>query len=679
MALGRRNSQAQPQPTAAGEGEATTAYTSFDQEGPAPRGNARAAPGVYRARRPYRGFSTSICSLFQHTPEDDAASSTSTVRTDCCSMACCGILQADRTRYLLTGHRPPSLLRRLRIHAAVPLTLFMAAGYCAITVKDGYTNSFLSTLIIFVLLAYVVADCLRGTTKRRMAREELLLRMAEMERRESAGEDPGILMQTSFDSIDSSMDGDQGLSSSVGQTRFGMSCVHRLCGFARVDHGLAGAGARRGNDLCARVWSCFAGACCGSLGCWPQFCGACALAQEAREVERLVPRGRRMMDYVTFEPYLEYYRFVQVLRRDQIDPLAAHYGALSKLSASLIRLLCGAVAIMLVLSFIPRFGGFTHGDLIILVATLAQAFLILWLVHWRWHRFDLSLDAVIKYFACGFLLTTGLAISFELVEGIALQLCLLLAIRISGIQQVQENDYNGYGAASMYGGESGVASGSGFGLRRLGVLDAISSWGGAGAGGGAAGAHRFLQDDADEMAITFASEYPLITIIYLFVNAYFLAALVEELCKYFGYRMVEVPDFLSDEELEEAAKAAGLSDSDLSVVSSRLDDASKAEDQPDCTEYVSMQGEALAGAVGTAADAALSSMVSAVGVTSPRTDSQTLYPQTKSLRSKGTAITVAMVAVALGFACCENLVYIFIYNGSSLEEGESGLNSFFVY
>jgi len=43
-------------------------------------------------------------------------------------------------------------------------------------------------------------------------------------------------------------------------------------------------------------------------------------------------------------------------------------------------------------------------------------------------------------------------------------------------------------------------------------------------------------------------------------------------------------------------------------------------------------------------------------------------PRTKE--SVGAAITVAMVAVAVGFACCENLVYIFLYNGSSAANGE---------
>ena len=35
----------------------------------------------------------------------------------------------------------------------------------------------------------------------------------------------------------------------------------------------------------------------------------------------------------------------------------------------------------------------------------------------------------------------------------------------------------------------------------------------------------------------------------------------------------------------------------------------------------------------------------------------------RSLNSIGSGVTVAMVSVALGFACCENLMYVFVYNG----------------
>ena len=53
------------------------------------------------------------------------------------------------------------------------------------------------------------------------------------------------------------------------------------------------------------------------------------------------------------------------------------------------------------------------------MATFVQAFLIVFFVHWVWYRFDLSPDAVIKYFACiGFIITTSTALCFELLESV---------------------------------------------------------------------------------------------------------------------------------------------------------------------------------------------------------------------------------------------------------------------
>lgn len=41
----------------------------------------------------------------------------------------------------------------------------------------------------------------------------------------------------------------------------------------------------------------------------------------------------------------------------------------------------------------------------------------------------------------------------------------------------------------------------------------------------------------------------------------------------------------------------------------------------------------------------------------------------RSLNSYGNGITIAMVTVAMGFACCENLIYIFIYTQGTPEAG----------
>eukprot|EP00978_Attheya_sp_CCMP212_P040290 scaffold218295_cov33-Attheya_sp.AAC.1 len=55
-------------------------------------------------------------------------------------------------------------------------------------------------------------------------------------------------------------------------------------------------------DLCSCIWKALSAMCCGfCCGCWCQCCGMCATGQEEREINRLVPKQERMMDYVTFE------------------------------------------------------------------------------------------------------------------------------------------------------------------------------------------------------------------------------------------------------------------------------------------------------------------------------------------------------------------------------------------
>lgn len=129
---------------------------------------------------------------------------------------------------------------------------------------------------------------------------------------------------------------------------------------------------------------------------------------------------------------------------------------------------------------------------------------------------------MIKYFACGFILVTGLAVFFELVESIVIHLFLVLAISLSGITKVQSQDFGG-----------GIAS---FG--KLGSRFVSNSLSG--------GHGRLLQDQAGDMSKTFAKEFPIITCIYLFVNAFLMAAMVEELAKYFGFRMVRSLRFNSN-------------------------------------------------------------------------------------------------------------------------------------
>jgi hypothetical protein len=97
-------------------------------------------------------------------------------------------------------------------------------------------------------------------------------------------------------------------------------------------------------------------------------------------------------------------------------------------------------------------------------------------------------------------------------------------------------------------------------------------------------------------------------------KSFVLAALVEELCKYYAFKMVEHPDFLSQRELEEAAKYT-------------YDEEESQESKRKSTSF-------------------------------PLHD--------RGAKSRGAAITVSMVAASLGFTCCENLVYIFVYGEATI-------------
>ena len=117
-----------------------------------PIASTTAAPPVRRRR--YRGgFHTSICDIFRDPHR----------RTDCCAVACCGVLSSDRSLFLLTGERPPPLWRRVLTLFIVPALLFAAMNYFStdVTVVDDdgqpQTMKVPSGRLLLLLIAYVIA------------------------------------------------------------------------------------------------------------------------------------------------------------------------------------------------------------------------------------------------------------------------------------------------------------------------------------------------------------------------------------------------------------------------------------------------------------------------------------------------------------------------------------------
>ncbi len=276
------------------------------------------------------------------------------------------------------------------------------------------------------------------------------------------------------------------------------------------------------------------------------------------------------------------------------------------------------------------------------VGTFLQAFLILYFVHWHWNRFDISLDAVIKYFACGFIITTSTAVCFELLESTVLNLAFKIITTFIIIDEEQNDD--------GYGGSMNLFEG-GYGFN---VFE---------------GGHG-LYSAVDDRKKAFQRQHPFLAIVFLFCSAYIIAALVEESCKYFGFKMVEHPDLVPDADLENAV-AYGV-----------FDDDEDDEDRFECGGGLECGDDLddLDGGDFRDLDAARQAVSSRFidGSTDgdyetkeqrlTRRDRAQLYEcPPKSLCSTGAAITVAMVSVALGFACCENLIYIFFYNRGPLD------------
>lgn len=152
-------------------------------------------------------------------------------------------------------------------------------------------------------------------------------------------------------------------------------------------------------------------------------------------------------------------------------------------------------------------------------------------------------------------------------------------------------------------------------------------------GGGHA---RSLAEDADILQ-GFFDRQPVGRIIYILLSSFIFAGLVEELSKYFGFVMVDHPDFCSEHELSKAK----------STISTQL------------RRSRSVQSDDVESSVESSYNSE-QEVPDAIASFEPSM-------QNRSLSSIRAGVTVAMVSVALGFSCCENILHIFVYNRSSLQ------------
>ena len=580
------------------------------QEGDRTTSNSNAPAGVSTSF-PFRGFSTSIANL-TYEPLRSAAGEQShnDDRINFCSVFCVGILQNDRDRFLIQGIVPPSLLRRFFLHIVFPVTVFVVACVEAAHIPNPVLNEIVSYASLLLLLSYGFYQLYRGRQKRIQVRYDLLQTRYQTTSAQQNQESSSnhhhrnstigrVLMRRQQEMEEADCSTTATTSSSEtrdalqGQTLADMHAAHPCC--------IIGCYPQDSEEYPA---------CC--FGYHPQICGICALAQEGREIERFLPSPYYRIDYITMQSYSTYYPQIYQAKHQQYNEQSSPslLPPLSRLSKRLLQMVFSLFAFLLVWCFlnsslwrsilrrqIPHHS-FHYTDWVIFILVWLQATVLVCIARYLVHAYNqsrgrsslLSLDAIIKYVASGCCIATIMAVFGELAIGLVFKAFIFLVLAICGIEMVDDPDTQN-AASFLGGGQSG---------QRLYSIFASSI------------------PTSVSFIDTFGLDHPVFYAIYIFVQAFVVAAGVEEFCKYAAYRMVEHPDFLSRAEIEQA----------MSVI--------YGQDEEEIEEGRRQR--------------------------SSRVD---FSKQRESLQEYAAAITLAMVCVAIGFTLCENLVYVFIYSGNS--------------
>lgn len=507
--------------------------------------------------------------------------------SDCCVLTCCGILLYDRNVYLLTGKRPSwkgrcGIVTCFCLVLVVGILAMMVAAYLynyelehikeleskgrktnqddisrMDTVKKLTNLAHICRVLVWVTAFYLL---LKAAQYRYRARRFLMAKLYEQ--RASSEDNQTELENATAETPLVPLTASEELKNYLQDEKRNICCATAPLGCvpkdAIVDPSSTAAPIQNNDstDLCHFLFKILSCLCCGGCcNCWCQCLGLCAIAQEDHELQRILPKAKFEVDYITFQPFAEYFPKLEALRQDKVNNLLTHVSTLSELSTHLCRALGVALAFLTLVAFSGYDPLFQPAHLLVVCMTFFQGFIIISLVHWMWNRFDLSFDAVVKYFASGFILCTANAFVYEtfVSTSIGLGMNIIRAILTPPSDDATDTDASDDGTTNV-------------------------------------GQH------APVWLLAIAT----------FLNAFAVAAMVEEISKYFGYWMVEHPD--------------------LALPKERSSEGDR-------------NNEAASGDVDVAAP-----------------------PEPRTMKSLGAGITVAMVAAAVGFATCENFLYVFVYS-----------------
>jgi len=346
-------------------------------------------------------------------------------------------------------------------------------------------QDFDSTIRQIALVFFLLLLAVYGTITRRKIRREIL-RARQQQDKAVTSINPSVIIAPLGDGLN--------------ETSRQSACAHVLCGFYPIDPPFPPveddeARQLKYSDCSQKFFSALSTACCGCLpffSCWMQCFGVCALAQEAREAQKLLPVKDQRIDYITHQPWEEYEPQLVELRLANynnnnegsqpsgLSIFFQQFRAMSKCGKAL----WGIFLFLFIFVSVSMSQSHRHFDwtnAAVLVATFGQSFIMLYIVHRIYAKSYLSLDAVTKFFAAGFLLAVPSAFVLEmLVVNIFLVVTLLA--------------YN---------------------LIYAGGVDSV---------------------------VNFIYQHTLVfMVIFQFFNAFIVAAITEELCKYYVFRMVEHP------------------------------------------------------------------------------------------------------------------------------------------
>lgn len=404
------------------------------------------------------------------------------------------------------------------------------------------------------------------------------------------------------------------------EDNFEIACSHTLCGCYPVDPPVNESGKeeetdadgkkRKHEDCVSRIFTCLMSSFCGLMcKCWCQVLSVCALAQEAREIRLLVPPKYQRIDFITHQPFSEYQKAVNDLRRAWLGQsrrktgCVPHVAALSRLSRYILVAFISTVFVITATLILNPRASFSWPDLILLFATFSQSFLVLYIVHWIFHKSDLSFDAVVKFFAAGFVIAAPTAFLFE---GILVNVIL-------GIT------YSTWSFAEWLGAES------------------LLAW--------------------------IVSHYNPIWIIGELINAFIVAAVTEELCKYYTFRSVEHPDLIFLTGLDRNSQATEAFDGGVKNYPYGSHQISK------LNRNNSFESNSTARSKQTERSAT-QKWIDQVSTEDEYCEDEA---DVRTYRQKSSALTTGMISVAVGLTCAENFLYVFFLGGSTIDDSKANI------